>query len=101
MLNTFLARSRDGNIQTLDDLTIFDRNAAPRYGISKSVPNIWAYNLTDLNELIREVSGPFRTELQQVDDDIEALMNLREDIRTAAFDQGQYVGAANLETFLE
>ena len=98
MLNTFVVR-KNAIIQTLDDLVIVESRA--QYGISKADPAIWANDLTEMSGYIREVTADYRSALQRVDDEIEALMNRREDLRNQAFGQGQDINAAELEAYLK
>ncbi len=71
------------------------------YRIRKADPAIWANDLTEMSGYIREVTAELRSALQQVDDEIEALMFRREDLRAQAFGQGQDINAAELEVYLE
>ncbi len=102
MLNTFVVR-KNKIIQTLDDLVI--HKVAPRaphvYRIRNAYPAIWAESIGDLSGYIREVTPELRSALQKVDDEIEALMFRRKDLRAQAFGQGQDINAAELEVYLE
>ncbi len=101
MLNTFVIR-KNAILQTLDDLVIYKMAPRPRcFGISKADPAIWAESIGDLSGYIREVTPKLRSALQKVDDEIEALIFRREDLRAQAFGQGLDINPVDLETYLE
>ena len=102
MLNTFLVKHPDGKIEPLDDLTIYDSSASslPCFVIRDADPRVHTRSLQAMNDIVRMVTGDFRSALQQLDDDIEALTTRRDDIRHAAFGQCMEIGESELKDFM-
>ncbi len=101
MLNTFVVR-KNATTQTLDDLVIYKVTPRPHgYRISKADPAIWAESIGEMSGYVREVTAEFRSALQRVDDQIEALMFRREDLRNQAFGRGLDIRPTDLEAYVE
>lgn len=100
MLNTFLIKHQTGIIQGLDDLVLTStRRATPLFNISET-RTLGAMSLDVIHEIVREVKSGYRQELQRLDDDIEALTTRREDMLTAAFEEGIKISTTDLETYI-
>ena len=99
MLNTFVVR-KNAMVQTLDDLVIY-KVTEQTYRISGGNPLVWAESIGELSAYIREVPRDLRSALQKIDDEIEALMFRREDLRNQAFGQGLDINPVDLEDYLE
>ena len=101
MLNTFLIRHDGGHIQALDDLEIHKGKFIPSfYLIGETVPAFTTVHMLKIHEAIREVAPGFRTILQKVDDDIEALNMRREELLGAAFEDGLQLSVDELNDFV-
>ena len=109
MLNTFLIRHDSGHIQALDDLEIHKEWETCRwkiartpwfYRIGETVPAFSTMDMMKVSEAVREVSPGFRSLLQKVDDEIEALQNRREDMLIAAFEDGLQLSVDELNDFV-
>ncbi len=102
MLNAFLIRYASGHIHSLDDLVIHKAHGHT-HGCQNPyflITNLKANNLNELTKAIREVSPGFRTLLQKLDDEIEALQNRRKDMLIAAFEDGLQLSVDELNDFL-
>ncbi len=100
MLNTFLIRRVTGHIQALDDLQIHKEVSPRLYRVGETVPAFTTIHMLKIHEVIREVSPGFRTLLQGVDDEIEALQNRRKDMLGAAFEDGLQLSVDELNDFV-
>ena len=100
MLNTFLIRHDSGHIQALDDLAIGYEESPRLYRIGETAPAFTTTHMLKIYEAVREVGPGFRTILQKVDDDIEALNMRREELLGAAFEDGLQLSVDELEDFL-
>lgn len=110
MLNTFLIRHDSEHIQALDDLDIHKGWETRRleiarnpwyYRIAETVPAFSTMDILKISEAVREVSPGFRSLLQDVDDEIEALQNRREDMLDAAFEDGMQLTVEELKDYIQ
>ena len=102
MLNTFLMRHINGHIQALDDLQIQKHaTAGILYRIRNAAPGFITADMARIHEAVREVSPGFRTLLQKLDDDIEALELRRKEMLWAAFEDGIQLSVGELEDFID
>ena len=100
MLNTFLLRHENSKIQALDDLAIHRKDSPRLYWIDEGYPAFSTMHMLKISEVVREVGPGFRTILQKVDDDIEALNMRREELLGAAFEDGLQLTVDQLSDFL-
>lgn len=100
MLNTFLIRHDSGHIQALDDLEIHKEESPRLYRIGETAPAFTTIHMLKIHEAVREVVPGFRTLLQELDDDIEALNMRREAVLGAAFEDGLQLSVDELNAFV-